>query len=128
MLATADVSIAMEQGGRLATLSSSASRDLVTDSIMFTKFVTFIVIVPTSNIPTTQWDKEKGHFFVCHMRALPHCSSWYGTGELEGVAGFPSSVEGAESLDFSAPRQIWDQYADHALARAQYTPGCRSHN
>jgi hypothetical protein len=98
--------------------------------IVFTMLVTFIVIVivPTSNIPTAQWDKEKEHFFVCHMRALPRCCSWYGTDELEGVAGFPSSVEGAASLDFSAPRQIWDQYADHALARAPYTPGCRSHS
>jgi hypothetical protein len=65
---------------------------------------------------------------VCHMRALPRCCSWYGTDELEGVAGFPSSVEGAASLDFSAPRHIWDQYAGHTLARAPYTPGCRSHS
>jgi hypothetical protein len=60
------------------------------------------------------------------MRALPRCSSWYGTGELEGVAGFPRSVEGAANLDMSGPRQIWNQYADHGLARARYTLGCRS--
>jgi hypothetical protein len=34
-------------------------------------------------------------------------------------AALRSLVEGTASLDFSAPRQIWNRYADHGLARAR---------